>query len=150
MTLFNSDTLISIADTNTPLTISQLSDFYDTLSAIPCEFMLGQWRGVCLNTGHSGEAKLSALGWAGKQFNSINDVMPIMSLSPDGALIANPVMGTASLRMVEYRGVSTATMVYDKHPIFDHFKKLNETTLLGVMDAKSEDIPLYFVLKRAA
>ncbi len=131
------------------LSVEQLHELYDTLPAIDCDAMIGDWKGSCFNTGHSGEGKLGALGWAGKTFRSANDVLPIMSLDEDGKLIENPIMGTASLRKVEYRGVPTATMVYDQHPIFDHFKAAGENTVLGVMDAKGDEFPLYFLLEKA-
>lgn len=44
--------------------------------------------------------------------------------------------GEASLWSVEFRGESTATMVYDGQPIFDHFKKIDDTALLGLMNGK--------------
>ena len=56
--------------------------------------------------------------------------------------------GAAALRRVEYRGVVTATMIYDKHAIFDHFRRVNENTVLGVMDRKGETPALYFWLRR--
>ncbi len=142
------DTLLACTKNEQTLSIEELNALYDTLPATSCNSMLGQWRGKCLNTGHPGEAKLAAIGWAGKEFRSTNDVMPIMSEGEDGALTVNPIMGTASLRMVEYRGAVTATMVYDQHPIFDHFKCVDDTMVLGVMDAKSEELPLYFLLER--
>ena len=43
---------------------------------------------------------------------------------------------------------ATATMVYDKHPIFDHFRKVDEDLVLGVMDRKGEAAPLAFMLRR--
>ncbi len=59
-------------------------------------------------------------------------------------------MGEATLRMVEYRGVVTATMVYDKHPIFDSFRAVDADTVMGAMDRKGEDAPLLFRLRRRA
>ena len=53
-----------------------------------------------------------------------------------------------TLRMVSYRGVSTATMIYDKHPIFDHFRKLDDDLVMGVMDRKGDAAPLCFWLRR--
>lgn len=54
----------------------------------------------------------------------------------------------ARLRMVEYRGVSTATMSYDALAINDHFRRVDDDTLLGVMDARGLDAPFFFVLHR--
>lgn len=130
--------------------VDELHNLFDSLEPVSCEEMLGEWTGGCFNTGHRGEKMLAKLGWAGKRFTGLNDVNPIMSRGDDGALVVNDVMGTASLRRVEYRGAVTATMVYDQHPIFDHFKRVNNTMLLGVMDSKGDDFPLYFYLQRPA
>jgi len=54
----------------------------------------------------------------------------------------------ARLRMIEYRGVVTATMMYDHLPINDHFRRINETTRLGLMDFKGLPAPYPFVLVR--
>lgn len=54
----------------------------------------------------------------------------------------------ARLRLVEFRGVVTATMVYDALPVLDHFRRVDEDTLLAVMDARGLDTPFFFVLRR--
>ena len=41
-------------------------------------------------------------------------------------------------------------MVYDKHPIFDSFRRVDADTLIGAMDRKGEAAPLMFRLKRPA
>lgn len=55
---------------------------------------------------------------------------------------------TARLRVMEYRGVSTATMVYDALPIHDHFRGIDDDTLLGAMDMRGLESPFMFVLRR--
>ncbi len=56
----------------------------------------------------------------------------------------------ARLRMTEFRGVTTATMIYDALPINDVFRKVDADTALGVMDRRGEKAPalLFFVLRR--
>ena len=54
----------------------------------------------------------------------------------------------ARLRMVEYRGVVTGTMIYDALPINDHFRAVDEDTLLGAMDFRGMESPFMFVLRR--
>ncbi|MEL7359914.1 MAG: DUF4334 domain-containing protein [Cyanobacteria bacterium J06560_6] len=55
----------------------------------------------------------------------------------------------ASVRMMEYRGKLSATMIYDYLPIHDIFRKLDKNTLLGLMDFKGMKQPFFFVLNRA-
>lgn len=54
----------------------------------------------------------------------------------------------ARLRMTEYRGTACATMSYDALPINDHFRKVDESTLIGVMDMRGDSAPFFFVLRR--
>ncbi|BBH16781.1 hypothetical protein Back2_10680 [Nocardioides baekrokdamisoli] len=53
----------------------------------------------------------------------------------------------ARLRAVEFRGVVTAAMVYDHLPIIDVFRRVDETTLFGVMDLRGST-PYCFILER--
>ena len=53
----------------------------------------------------------------------------------------------ARLRAVEFRGVVTAAMVYDHLPIIDVFRRVNDTTLMGVMDLRGSE-PYCFLLER--
>lgn len=55
----------------------------------------------------------------------------------------------ARLRMMEHRGKITATMIYDHLPINDSFRKVDENTVLGIMDYKNIPQPFFFVLKRS-
>ena len=54
----------------------------------------------------------------------------------------------ARLRLVDYRGVATATMIYDARPINDHFRLLDEGVLLGAMDLRGVPAPFFFLLRR--
>jgi hypothetical protein len=131
--------------------VETLHALYDGLAAIDePAFLHGDWEGGVIRTGHAGESQLGALGWAGKTFNNDDDVDPIVVRNKDGQREASGVMGKASLRVVRYRGVATATMVYDRHPIFDHFRKVDDDLVLGVMDRKGDAQPLFFWLARRA
>lgn len=55
----------------------------------------------------------------------------------------------ARIRMMEHRGKVSATMIYDDLPINDIFRKVDENTLLGLMDLKGIKQPFFFVLKRS-
>ncbi len=56
----------------------------------------------------------------------------------------------ARLRTTEFRGVATATMIYDALPIHDLFHKVDADTALGLMDRRGDKAPTYFffVLRR--
>jgi hypothetical protein len=54
----------------------------------------------------------------------------------------------ARLRMVQFRGRVSATLVYDEVPVQDTFRRLDQDTLLGLMDLKGMTEPFFFVLRR--
>ncbi len=56
----------------------------------------------------------------------------------------------ARLRMMEYRGKVSATMIYDHLPINDSFRKVDENMVLGIMDYKNSPQPFFFILKRSS
>lgn len=54
----------------------------------------------------------------------------------------------ARLRMTDYRGKISATMIYDDLPINDVFRKVDEDSLLGAMDIRGYLDPFFFTLRR--
>jgi hypothetical protein len=66
--------------------------------------------------------------------------------------VARPLLATrrptARLRMAEYRGVVSATMSYDALPVDDVFRRVDDETLVGAMDARGLAAPFLFVLHR--
>ncbi|MCE6960814.1 DUF4334 domain-containing protein [Cereibacter sphaeroides] len=55
---------------------------------------------------------------------------------------------SARLRMMEERGVVTATMIYDHLPICDLFRRLDADSVMGLMDYRGFDRPFFFALRR--
>ena len=115
--------------------------------------ILGAWRGSDFDTDHPVHTMLAASGWHGKRFDSVREAHPLICRSEDGELFSNKDLGRglASLWDVEIRGEVTASMVYDGQPVIDHFKAVDERTLLGLMNGKGvrhEGRSYYFVLER--
>ena len=54
----------------------------------------------------------------------------------------------ARLRLTNYRGKESATMIYDALPINDIFRKVDENTVFSVMDLKGMKQPFFFMLQR--
>ena len=69
---------------------------------------------------------------------------------PQVFLMLNPLLSTrkprARLRLVDHEGVASAAMVYDQLQIIDHFRRIKETQLMGKMDRKGDEEPLFFKL----
>ncbi|HSI26189.1 MAG TPA: DUF4334 domain-containing protein [Aeromicrobium sp.] len=69
-----------------------------------------------------------------------------------GLGVAKTVLRTskhrARLRNVEHRGAVSAAMVYDHLPVIDHFRRVDDDTLLGTMDQRGAAEPYFFILAR--
>ena len=121
--------------------VEALDELWADLSVLDAEDMLGAWRGGDFSTGHPASALLTTIGWHGKRFDSLLDGHPLICRGEDGALYSNTKYaggGYSSLWNVEFRGESTATMVYDAMAVFDHFKRIDDSTVLGIMNGKLE------------
>lgn len=158
-------------------TLEQALALFDQLPAASVDFMLGSWRGEGINTGHPMDGLLEHYGWHGKRFRSADQVDPLIftaqrRLAPallfsglrlNDNLIRHPLMAklfrlctplltshhsAARLRCTEYRGKMTATMIYDHLPINDVFARIDDNTVLGIMDQKGARQPFVFLLHR--
>jgi hypothetical protein len=135
--------------------------------------LLGTWAGEELPSGNPLDGQLTAAGWFGKRFDSLDAVFPLLfktggpplALDPRRVLaipaglpgtlvrLLTPLLATeapgARLRMmVDPYGDLTACMIYDGAPIIDSFKRVDQNTLLGMMDARGAAAPFFFVLRR--
>jgi hypothetical protein len=137
-----------------PIRYDVLDEFWSTLAPVSVEFMIGEWKGGDLPTGHRGDGFLGDR-WFGTTFTSATDVQPIICVDADGNKYEDTTLmnGGASLWMEEFRGEVTATMVYDGMAVFDHFKRVGPETLIGVMNGKGvldKGEHYWFVLDRDA
>ncbi|WP_269789795.1 DUF4334 domain-containing protein [Stenotrophomonas sp. Iso1] len=122
------------------LSDEELLAFFDSLPAVSIEQALGRWKGGDFNTGHWGNSALKEMKWFGKWYRSKLDAVPLVCYDEHGRLFSSKAMkGEASLWEVGFRGKSSTTMIYDGVPVFDHLRKVDDQTLLGVMDGKSFD-----------
>ncbi|MDV8066839.1 DUF4334 domain-containing protein [Rhodococcus sp. IEGM 1366] len=137
------------------VSLTELDEVWAALETVDAADILGEWKGDDFATGHRLHDKLVASRWFGKTFNSVEDAKPLICRDENGNLYSDIKGGNgeASLWNIEFRGEVTATMVYDGAPIFDHFKKVDDTTLMGIMNGKSKLVldngqHYYFLLER--
>jgi Domain of unknown function (DUF4334)/GXWXG protein len=118
---------------------AELDEFWVTLEPATIDFMIGDWKGGAFDNGHPMVRGLVRARWFGKTFTSPADVQPLVCLDEDGNKFSNVKLGKgeASLWMEEFRGEVTATMVYDGQPIHDHFKKIDDTAVMGIVNGKA-------------
>ena len=119
--------------------------------------MVGEWKGGEFETGHQANGFMQKLNWFGKTFHSASDAKPLVCLDAEGNKFSNTeaMNGEASLWLEEFRGEVTASMVYDGAPVHDHFKKVDDDTVMGIMNGKGamdtrsgSPRHLYFFLER--
>jgi hypothetical protein len=137
---------------------SDLDALWADLAPVTVAEILGPWRGGDFSTGHIASTVLEKVRWHGKRFDGPLDAKPLICRNEEGELYSDLAAGggaEASLWPVEFRGETTATMVYDAMPVFDHFKRVDELTLMGIMNGKLESAfgvkdLYYFWLERDA
>lgn len=119
---------------------AELDRLWADLESVAVDEILGEWRGFAFTTGHPLERTLATSRWHGKRFVSPQSAQPLICLDEQGRRFSDVTSGRgeASLWNVEFRGEVTATMIYDGLPIFDHFKRVDADTLMGVMNGKAE------------
>lgn len=136
-------------------------NLFDSLETVDLEFLLGTWKGRGLHTGHPLDGILKKLKWYGKEFRDADNVDPLLFEIKKGKIVAiDPVPfmskqklseaagGEARMRMVEFRGKVSAAIIYDHLPIHDHFRKVADGMLLGMMDLKGDEKPFFFLLEK--
>ncbi|OMC30274.1 hypothetical protein A5740_16820 [Mycobacterium sp. GA-1841] len=132
---------------------AELDAFWALLKPAGIDFMLGEWKGGEFQTGHKANGFMKRLNWFGKTFHSAGDAQPLVCLDAEGNKFSNTeaMKGEASLWLEEFRGEVTATMVYDGAPVHDHFKVVDDHTVVGIMNGKGAVVDgryLYFWLQR--
>jgi Domain of unknown function (DUF4334)/GXWXG protein len=132
---------------------AELDGFWETLRPAGIGDMLGEWKGGEFVTGHRANGRLEKGRWFGKTFVSATDVKPLICLDEHGNKYSDTdwMKGEASLWIEEFRGELVATMVYDGVPIHDHFKQIDQSTMMGIMNGKAaldNGRHLYFYLER--
>ncbi|KAH8664468.1 hypothetical protein BX600DRAFT_498248 [Xylariales sp. PMI_506] len=128
------------------MNVRECAAVYDSLPPAAADQLVGgSWKGNSLDTGHPTHEQLQSIKWAGKDFHSVNKVYPIMVHGEGGARTWASDYGEARLREVQFHGKVSIAMVYDKLPIIDTFRSVNEDTVMGAMDNKDlKDEGLYY------
>jgi len=132
---------------------AELDEFWATLAPATIGGMIGEWKGGEFLTGHKMNGQLEKARWFGKTFTSASDVQPLVCVDADGKKFSNVAMGKgeASLWLEDFLREVTATMVYDGQPVHDHFKKIDDDAVMGIMNGKGvldDGRYYYFYLER--
>ena len=130
------------------LPCEQLDEFFANLDAIKADEIKGKWTGGYFPTGNATEFFLKdfiVFKWHGKNFVNINNVKALV-LSFLKMKINVPG-GGAVLRELEFRNKISTSMIYNYLPIIDNFRKVDNNTIMGIMEIKGKT-GLYFYLQK--
>jgi len=133
----------------TKMDFNTLEAFFDSLPEITNQEILGEWKGGYIKSGTIIDLSLrdyGIWGWIGKHYHSEDKVHALMHKF-FGLKFNIPVIGSARIREIRFRGKVSTGMIYNHLPIIDHFRRVDEKTLMGAMDLKGK-IVLYFYLYR--
>ena len=93
--------MLSLTDVlpNAPTTTADALALFDSCPTVAPEFMVGQWHGAELPTGHPLDGMLAASGWWGKAFLDSETVHPLLFPTGDGAALwaLNPALAFGGL-----------------------------------------------------
>ena len=122
----------------------EIAALYDKLEPASADFMIGTWYGGKFDGG----LEPNPINWCGKRFVDASYVEPMLCRKEDGTVYAWDNWGTAQLREVAYGGKVQATLIYDKHPMMDYFRKVTDDIVIGLGDIKGMPTNFYFWLER--
>lgn len=127
----------------------ELDEFFAQLELVAIDEMMGEWQGGYFYTGKSKIEFLLKdfilMKWYGKTFFNPDKVSALV-FSFLGIKF-NLFFGTAVLRNLKFRDKISTSMIYNYLPIIDNFRKIDQNTVMGIMEIKGK-ISLYFYLKR--
>ena len=128
------------------ISVKELNEFFDGLKAVSIEEMFGLWQGGFFPTGNKLEMLLKdfiIFRWHGKEFLS-SDRVKALIFSFLGIKFNIPG-GTAVLRELKFRNKVSAAMIYDYLPIIDNFRRVDSSTIMGIMTIRGKE-GIYFYL----
>ena len=154
-------------------TAEQIDALFTTLASVSIQTLQGIWRAVAI-PGVSPQYQLMIeKGWYGMRLTDQNSVDSLLIANPEGtgifaadlfklaaALPANPAhlsqirseietdQPTGRLRLIDYRGTVSAAMIYDRQPVIDYFRTIDDTTVLCTVEARDITGNAYLILQR--
>ena len=139
----------------------QVLELFSQLEPVSVDSMIGLWRvaafgrsprdPIAIPPGPGPLPQREGLGMRGlygKRFVSREDAEPIVCRDEDGSLVASVDFGVARLRELWFRGTSSAGMIYDTQPWIDYFRKLDDNTLVAMIDMKGTPMGTGFFMLR--
>lgn len=138
-----SQTWISMIESGNAYSSEELMPLFLKLKAIAPEEIYGTWHGGKFDGGLP-----DPINWYGKRFVSMEYVEPLLVTAPDGTIKPYTGLGSARLREVLFKNRVSTTLIYDRQPIIDYFRKVNEDLIIGWGEVKGDTPDFFFWLER--
>lgn len=148
--------VLQLIDDGGTASVRELTSLFDALEPVSPADLVGDWSGGDFADGddevHPCHAMLESFKWAGMAFKSTDDVAPVMTWTDGGERVESEYWGRAQIREVKFRGVVSTCCIFDSYPIMDHFRRVSDNTLMGLLDAKEKALreagPYYFFIRK--
>jgi len=127
------------------LSCDELDQFFAGLEPVDIDETLGEWRGGYLKGWKFFFRNFILFKWLGKHFISAEkakaQVWSVLGFKISFGL------GNSRLRRIEFRDKVSTALIYNYLPLIDHFRKVDDKILMGIMEIKGR-IQVYFYLQR--
>ena len=145
-------TFEELVKNNYHLSCKELDDFFDSLEPVNMNIFSGEWKAEYLFTKEG----------TGSWWEFFTKHIPIIRVYSKIFLDKNNVNALvynlfcfkfnfpgshAFLQQMEFRNKISTSMIYNHVPMVDHFRMVNENTLMGIMTTGSK-LNLYFYIKK--
>ena len=134
---------LDIIESKKAYSTEELMPLFLDLPPITPEEIFGQWKGGKFDGG-----KPDPINWYGKRFISREYVEPLLVTGADGSVQVFDKLGSARLREIAFKNVVSTGLIYDKHPILDYFRKINDDLIIGFGESKGPTPDFFFFLQR--
>ena len=134
---------------NHELSYQELDEYFASLEPMRLDEAMGEWQGGNIFTeswlGRLFFKDFLIMKWYGKRFLSADNAKAQV-WSFLWWKLSIPI-GSAILRRLEFRDKISTSLIYNYLPIVDHFRKVDDKNVMGIMEIKGK-VYIYFYLVR--
>ena len=160
----------------TAVTQRELEVLYDKLDPVGMEALIGTWKVDPSYAETPGGKMFIESGWWGVRFVDSETVDPLLYPDTDGtgvfaadlvSLLAlfdtgsrdvsarrrdvETMTPNGRVRSIEYRGVVSSALIYDRAPVIDYLRAVDRDTIVAAVERRGMvDRPAYALLRRCA
>ena len=151
-------------------TYEQVDALFATLPPVTIEALIGTWRAAYIPR-VSGYQRVIDMGWYGMRFTDENTVDTMLIVDGSDVFAADVIKlagamtaetrhmselrseiethePTCCLRMIEHRGALSAAAIYDRQPVIDYFRLIDDNAVVCAAEGRGRTEVAYSVLQR--